>query len=87
MGKTIRSPQQLRLQAILRGRRKAKGLTQAELAAKLKKPQSYVAKYEIGERRLDVIELIAVACTLECDAAEIVRDLIEARAEEPTGGN
>jgi len=39
-------------------------LTQAELAAKLQKPQSYVSKYESGERRLDLIELRDICATL-----------------------
>lgn len=33
------------------------GLTQVEAAKKLRKPQSYVAKSESGERRIDVLEL------------------------------
>ena len=33
------------------------GLTQVEVAKKLRKPQSYVAKSESGERRIDVLEL------------------------------
>ncbi|MBO3672062.1 XRE family transcriptional regulator [Acinetobacter soli] len=36
----------------------SKSVTQVELARRLEKPQSYVSKVEILERRLDVIELI-----------------------------
>ncbi|MEJ5137887.1 MULTISPECIES: helix-turn-helix domain-containing protein [Acinetobacter] len=38
--------------------RESKDMTQVELARRLNKPQSYVSKVEILERRLDVIELI-----------------------------
>lgn len=37
--------------------RESKDVTQVELAQRLGKPQSYVSKVEILERRLDVIEL------------------------------
>lgn len=37
--------------------RESKNVTQVELARRLEKPQSYVSKVEILERRLDVIEL------------------------------
>ena len=43
--------------AHLRGARLKAGLTQAEVAKHLGKPQSYVAKSESGERRVDVVEL------------------------------
>lgn len=46
--------------------RKAKGLSQAQLAALLRKPPSYVAKVELCERRLDVLEFCAWAKEL-CD--------------------
>ena len=45
----------------LRRARVEAGLTQVHVAGKLKKPQSFVAKCESGERRLDFVELQAIA--------------------------
>ncbi len=56
--------------------RKNKGITQVLLAKKLNKPQSYVSKYENGERRLDVIEFLDIAACLELDAAAFIQKLI-----------
>lgn len=56
------------------GRKKA-GLTQEELARKLGKPQSYVSKFESGERRLDVIELLDVAGALQITVSSLTRGL------------
>ncbi|MFB2875728.1 helix-turn-helix domain-containing protein [Floridanema aerugineum] len=53
--------------------RKEAQLTQATLAKSLKKPQSFVAKYENGERRLDVIEFLLIARAMEVDPCEILR--------------
>ncbi len=47
--------------------RNARGMSQADLAAKLHKPPSFVGKYELGERRLDVIELLVILRELEAD--------------------
>jgi transcriptional regulator with XRE-family HTH domain len=55
--------------------RKSTGLTQAELSAKLAKPQSYVSKYERGERRIDVIEFLQIARALELDVIAFLRKL------------
>lgn len=45
---------------ILKEARLSRGMTQVELAKWLGKPQSYVSKYESGERRLDFVELLEV---------------------------
>lgn len=37
------------------------GLTQAQVASKLRKPQSFVSKIEAGERRLDFVEVQGLA--------------------------
>jgi len=75
MPRSRRSPRRARLQDILIEKRNAAGLTQVALAKLLRRPQSFVSKYETGERRLDVIELIEVAEALGADPAAIVRAL------------
>ncbi|MCC6126504.1 MAG: helix-turn-helix transcriptional regulator [Pirellulales bacterium] len=58
------------LQALLREVRLEAGVRQAELAEKLGQPQSFVSKYESGERRLDILELRhvcgALGISLQC---------------------
>jgi hypothetical protein len=57
--KSIRSPGQLAFRKLMIEARDAAGLTQAKLARRLHKHQSFVAKYEGGERRIDAIEFSA----------------------------
>ena len=77
MPKSLRTPAQVALQRLLAARRGASGLTQAQLASRLARPQSFVAKYEGGERKLDVIEFCAVARALNLDPATLLRELVE----------
>lgn len=53
--------------AVLAASRREAGLTQAQLAERLGKPASFIAKIEIGERRLDVVEFTAIAKALNMD--------------------
>lgn len=76
MKKTVHSKQNSQLCALLTEARKKVGYTQQQLADMLQKPQSFVAKYELGERRLDVIEFLTIAKILKADAAKIVKSLI-----------
>lgn len=55
--------------------RKGSDLTQEELAKKLNKPQSFVSKYESGERRLDVLELFEILESLDLDLPKAMREL------------
>jgi transcriptional regulator with XRE-family HTH domain len=55
--------------------RRSANFTQNELAKKLSRPQSFVSKYERGERRLDVVEFLEVAAALGIDAVKIIKKL------------
>ena len=68
-----RTRQHRALQKVLRSLRSEKGLTQAELANRLRKPQSYVSKIESGERKLDLPELDAVCRALTVSLETFVR--------------
>ena len=59
----------------LKQKRKDNNLTQWELAKQLNMPLSFVGKYEQGERRLDVIELMDIAEALDFDPAEVFVEL------------
>lgn len=50
------------------------GMTQVQVAELLRKPQSFVSKYERGERRLDFTEFIEIAGTLEIDAHAFIEE-------------
>lgn len=58
MAATLHDPRYRRLVKALVSARAEAGLTQRDLAARLKKPPSYVAKGESLQRRLDLIEMI-----------------------------
>lgn len=55
--------------------RKKTGLSQAELAERLSRPQSFVSKYERGERRIDVVEFEQVAQALGIDPIGFLKKL------------
>ena len=73
--KSVHSPEQQLLRELLVAARDKAGLTQHKLAKRLGKPQSFVAKYEGGERRLDVVEFIVIARAIGADPLRILRSL------------
>jgi len=58
---------------LLRQVRTEAGLRQVDLAKKLRQPQSFVSKYESGERRLDLLELRQVCEALGISLSDFVR--------------
>jgi transcriptional regulator with XRE-family HTH domain len=64
-----------RLREVLIEARKAKGLTQTELAATLKRTQTFVSNYERGERRLGMVDFLLIARTLGVKPEEMLRRL------------
>jgi transcriptional regulator with XRE-family HTH domain len=76
MQKSLKSPEYARLIAMLVAVRHASGVQQQRLAEKLGKPQSFVAKYEGGERRLDLVEFIAIARALDADPIKLLREFV-----------
>jgi transcriptional regulator with XRE-family HTH domain len=73
MRDTLRSPRQIVLRTELRKLRERQGLSQVTVAKRLNKHQSFVSKYESGERRLSVIEFIDVVRALGGEPAAALR--------------
>ena len=79
MVKTLGTNRHKALIALLIEKREAAGLTQTELAEKLGEYQSFIARLESGERRVDVVEFTALAKAMNCDPAELFSAFLESR--------
>jgi ribosome-binding protein aMBF1 (putative translation factor) len=80
MPRSRQSPRQMRLLELLIQARAEAGLTQAEVAQQLRRPQSFVSKYESGERRLDLVELIEVSEALNLPLVGLLEQIQQAPA-------
>lgn len=74
----VHSPSYKAAIAELVAARQASGLTQRAVAERLGKPASYVAKIEVGERRLDFVEFIAFARAIGANEVELMRTVAAA---------
>jgi Helix-turn-helix len=59
-------------------------ISQQPMARKLGRPQSFIAKYEGGERRIDVIEFIEIARALGADPVKLFRNFVSETASSRT---
>ncbi len=73
--KSTHTEQYRSLLALMRSSRQERGITQQELARRLGKPQSYVSKAEMGERRLDVVEFLQFMRAIEGEPMAVLRQL------------
>ena len=77
LAKTLGSDRHKALIAFLVERREAAGMTQAELADRLGEYQSFVARLESGQRRVDVVEFVDLAEVLGFDPSTAVQRLVD----------
>lgn len=92
---TLRSEAYLQLVARLARARSDAGLTQRELGRSLDVDHTFIAKYESGRVRLDVIQFLKIAAVLKLDPAETLRGLpdlagtrmVATRAREPSSNS
>jgi transcriptional regulator with XRE-family HTH domain len=75
VAKSIYSKKYAQFLDLLIEARKDADLTQVEVASRLGRPQSFVSKYENGERRLDVVEFLDVAKAIDFDAIKLMHKL------------
>ena len=73
MQKSLSSSKHKSFLELLRQVREEADLRQIDVADRLDQPQSFVSKYESGERRLDLLELELVCAACDTDLAEFVR--------------
>ena len=77
MTRSLFSPAYVRMRESLVAARHSRQLTQAGLAGLLGRPQSFVSKYERGERRLDLVEVLEVAAALGVEPCDLVQDVAQ----------
>jgi transcriptional regulator with XRE-family HTH domain len=75
MDKKLYTRQQAILLQLLRESRQEAGLRQQDVADLIKEPQSFVSKYESGERRLDILELREICQALGVSLADFAARL------------
>jgi transcriptional regulator with XRE-family HTH domain len=79
MPRTLGSPRHDVVWRFLAEQRKRAGLTQAQVAAKLDEHQSFVARVESGQRRIDVVELLDFAEAIGFSPALLLRQMKRTR--------
>ena len=80
----VRPEEQRVVGECLASARQRAGITQRDLAAALGKPQSFVSAYENGQRRVDLLEFLAIVEALKVDPVVVFAEIVRKRS---TGGS
>ena len=75
MTRSIHTARYQALRQLLVAARKRAGLTQEQVAVRIRRPQSYLSKVEHGDQRLDVVEFLELAEAISADAPDVVRQV------------
>jgi len=81
MSRDISSPRHEAVRRFLKERRQRAELTQAELAARMDRPQAYISAVETGQQRVTVVEFCEFADVLGFDVRSAIRRIHEAKAK------
>jgi transcriptional regulator with XRE-family HTH domain len=80
MARTFRSPRHAALVAFLKKKRKEADLTQAQVAKRLGRYQSFITDYERGQKRIDAVELFEIAEAIGFDPMDAFKVIKKTRA-------
>ena len=72
VSRALHSPRYQKLRRLLSEARVAANLTQLQVAEKMQRPQSFVSKYEGGERHLDVVEFVDLCAAIGISPSRVI---------------
>lgn len=84
MPKTIFGGDHRHLVEVLVQARQKSGLTQAQLADRVQKDQTFISIIERGQRRVDVLEFVALARAMEADPARLFAEVLRRLPAKPS---
>ena len=87
MEKSVHSAEYALLRSELRAAREHAGLSQRALASRMKVPHSWVAKVEMGERRIDLVELCWFLSSCDLDPVTFSEKLTRAIVKKLSKSN
>jgi transcriptional regulator with XRE-family HTH domain len=76
--RTIQDPRHLALVALLIAERKRVGMRQVDVARRVGQSQGWIAHIESGQRRIDVVEFLALADGIGFDPLRVLRRIRQA---------